>query len=78
MLNTVFCFCLLSGLKVCVYLMSGTVVHMDVADGRDANVQDLTQALLQEEEIGLPRTGSNLFTLWMSSSLLGERSLLKD
>ncbi|XP_021914561.1 FERM domain-containing protein 8 isoform X3 [Zootermopsis nevadensis] len=57
-------------LKICVYLMSQVVLHMDLEDGVNITVQELTQSILQEEELGLPRIAASIFTLWMCSSLL--------
>ncbi|PNF28256.1 FERM domain-containing protein 8 [Cryptotermes secundus] len=57
-------------LKMCVYLMSRVVLHMDLEDGVNITVQELVQSILQEEEVGLPRVAANIFTLWMCSSLL--------
>lgn len=56
---------------MCVYLMSRVVLHMDIEDGVNITVQELVQSVLQVEELGLPRVATNIFTLWMCSSLLG-------
>jgi hypothetical protein len=61
----------ISALKVCVYLMSRVVLHMDLEDGVNITVQELVQSVVQEEKLGLPRVAANIFTLWMCSSLLG-------
>ncbi|KAL0269098.1 UNVERIFIED_CONTAM: hypothetical protein PYX00_006933 [Menopon gallinae] len=50
--------------------MSKVALHMDLEDGVNCTVQDMTQAILQEEELGLPRSASNVFTLWMCSGLV--------
>ncbi|XP_067003864.2 putative FERM domain-containing protein FRMD8P1 isoform X2 [Anabrus simplex] len=60
----------LKSLKLCVYLMSRIVVHMDLEDGPNTTVQDLVQSLLQEEQLSLPRVAASIFTIWMCSGLL--------
>lgn len=45
---------------------------MDLEDGVNCTAQDMVQVILQEEELGLPRTASTVFTLWMCSGLVGE------
>ncbi|KAK6635812.1 hypothetical protein RUM44_001066 [Polyplax serrata] len=57
-------------LKVCIYLMSKVALHMELEDGINCTAQDITQAILHEEELGLPRSASNVFTLWMCSGLV--------
>ncbi|XP_069673570.1 FERM domain-containing protein 8 isoform X5 [Periplaneta americana] len=57
-------------LKMCIYLMSRVVLHMDLEDGVNITVQELVQSVLQEEELGLPRVAASIFTLWMCSGLL--------
>ena len=44
-----------SELDVCVYLMSAVAVQMEVEEGANATVTELLAALLEEEELGLPR-----------------------
>lgn len=39
---------------------------------RLANARELTLAVLQEEQLGLPRSANNVFCVWMTSGLLGE------
>lgn len=51
--------------------MSRTVVQMDVCNGTRISAQELIQALILEEELGLPRTSTNVFSIWMCSPLLG-------
>ncbi|XP_054261320.1 FERM domain-containing protein 8 isoform X3 [Macrosteles quadrilineatus] len=57
-------------LKVCVYLMSDVALHMELEDGVNTTVKELTQAIVTEEQLGLPRSAANIFTLWMCSGLL--------
>ncbi|KAJ9585101.1 hypothetical protein L9F63_020557, partial [Diploptera punctata] len=57
-------------LKMCVFLMSRAVLHMDLEDGINITVNEMLQSILQEEELGLPRVAANIFTLWMCSGLL--------
>ena len=61
-----------TALQMCVYLMSKVIIHMDLEDGVNSKVQDLVQAIIQIEELGLPRMSANIFTLWMSSGLVGK------
>lgn len=64
----IFCW---TGVKVCVYLMTNVALHMELEGGQTATVQDLTQAIFTDDQLRIPRTASNVFTLWMSSGLLG-------
>ncbi|XP_063222008.1 putative FERM domain-containing protein FRMD8P1 isoform X2 [Bacillus rossius redtenbacheri] len=57
-------------LKVCVYMMSCVVLNMDLEDGANCTVQDIVMAILQEDDLGLSRVATNIFTLWMCSGLL--------
>lgn len=59
-----------SGLKVCVYLMTDVALHMELEDGANTTVQELVQAIISEDQLGLPKSASNIFTLWMCSGLL--------
>lgn len=45
---------------------------MELEDGINCTAQEMTQAILQEEELGLPRSAANVFTLWMCSGLVGK------
>ena len=60
----------LAELDVCVYLMSAVAVQMEVEEGANATVTELLTALLEEEELGLPRVTQEVLTLWMISPLL--------
>lgn len=64
-----------SALKVCVYLMSEVALHMELEDGVNTTVKDLVSAIVTEEQLGLPRSAANIFTLWMCSGLLGKSHL---
>ncbi|KAG8302735.1 FERM domain-containing protein 8 [Homalodisca vitripennis] len=57
-------------LKVCIYLMSDVALHMELEDGVNTSVKELVQAIVTEEQLGLPRSAANIFTLWMCSGLL--------
>lgn len=68
----------ITALKMCVYLMSRVVLHMDLEDGVNITVQELLQCILQKEEVGLPRVAATVFTLWMCSDLLGNTLITLD
>ncbi|XP_046401488.1 FERM domain-containing protein 8 isoform X2 [Ischnura elegans] len=73
-------------IQTCVYLMSGVVVQLDVEAGIAATAQDLLEAVLSVESLGLsgalpnsnapaaggarPVTQTPIFALWMCSGLL--------
>ncbi|KAL1110415.1 hypothetical protein AAG570_007946 [Ranatra chinensis] len=57
-------------MKVCAYLMTDLALHMEVEDGANATVQEFVQAIVCDEQLRIPRTAANMFTLWMSSGLL--------
>uniref|UniRef100_A0A1S4MXK8 FERM domain-containing protein 8 n=1 Tax=Pediculus humanus subsp. corporis TaxID=121224 RepID=A0A1S4MXK8_PEDHC len=59
-----------SALNVCIYLMSKIALHMELEDGINCTAHDMIQAILQEEELGLPRSAGNVFSLWMCSGLV--------
>lgn len=52
-------------------MMTDLALRMEIEDGTNATVQDLVQSITQEEQLRLPRIASTIFTLWMSSGLLG-------
>lgn len=51
--------------------MSKIALHMELEDGINCTAHDMIQAILQEEELGLPRSAGNVFSLWMCSGLVG-------
>jgi len=57
-------------LDVCVYLMSAVAVQMEIEEGANSTVTDILNSLVGEEELALPRTGSEMLSLWMVSPLL--------
>lgn len=59
-------------MKVCVYMMTDVALRMEVDDGTNVTVLDLVNSITQEEQLRLPRVSSTMFTLWMSSGLLGK------
>ena len=66
-------------LQVCVYLMNDVVLHMQLEDGNNTTVSDLVRCVIELDELALPDYSKNIFTLWMSSGLLGElRNLRKS
>lgn len=58
-------------LQVCVYLMNDVVLHMQLEDGNNTTVSDLVQCIVELEELMLSENAKTIFTLWMSSGLLG-------
>jgi hypothetical protein len=56
--------------------MNDVVLHMQLEDGYNTTVADLVRCVTMLEELMLPEYSKNIFTLWMSSGLLGK--LQKD
>lgn len=59
-------------LQVCVYLMNDVVLHMQLEDGNNTTVADLLRCVIELDELAIPEYSKNIFTLWMSSGLLGK------
>lgn len=60
-------------IPMCVYLHNQTALLMEVEDTPTATCEILCQAILNCEEVGLNKQlGSQVFALWMCSSLLGK------
>ncbi|XP_022186630.1 putative FERM domain-containing protein FRMD8P1 isoform X2 [Nilaparvata lugens] len=57
-------------IKVCVYLMSDVAFHMELEDGANTTVPEMVQAIVNDPELGLPKSAANIFTMWMCSGLL--------
>lgn len=57
--------------------MTDLAVHMELEDGVNTSVKELVQAIVSEEQLGLSRSATNIFTLWMCSGLLGKYLLDK-
>lgn len=45
---------------------------MELEDGNNTTVTELVQCVLELDELMLPESAKNVFTLWMSSGLLGK------
>lgn len=52
-------------------MMSNTAVDLEVDEGANVTVNDMLHSILLDESIGLPRTAAAVFSLWMSSGLVG-------
>lgn len=51
--------------------MSNVVLHLELEDGNNTTVTELVQCIIELEDLMLPESAKNVFTLWMSSGLLG-------
>lgn len=58
-------------LSICVYLMNNIVLHLELEDGNNTTVTDLIQFVIELDDLMLPESAKNVFTIWMSSGLLG-------
>lgn len=59
-------------IPTCVYLHCKTALLMEIEDTPSATCELLCQAIVNCEELGLGKqTASQVFTLWMTSPLLG-------
>lgn len=61
-------------MKVCVYMMTDVALKMEIEDGANATVFELVQSIVSEEQLRIPRIAGTIFTLWMTSGLLGRWS----
>ncbi|XP_065222741.1 FERM domain-containing protein 8 isoform X2 [Planococcus citri] len=57
-------------LSICVYLMNNIVLHLELEDGNNTTVTELIQFVIELEDLLLPESAKNVFTIWMSSGLL--------
>lgn len=51
--------------------MNDVALRMDIEDGANTTVLELVQAVVSEDELRIPQVTSTIFTLWMTSGLLG-------
>lgn len=51
--------------------MNDVVLHMQLEDGNNTSVADLVRCVIELDELALPEYSKSIFTLWMSSGLLG-------
>jgi hypothetical protein len=61
---------IVSELDICIYLMSTVGIKMEIEDGAAATVSEVIGALIDEQDLQLPRQTAEVFTLWMTSPLL--------
>ncbi|KAF4518167.1 hypothetical protein B566_EDAN007858 [Ephemera danica] len=54
--------------QVAVFLFSPVVVALE--SPRNVSARDLALAVMQEEQLGLPRSAASVFAIWMASGLL--------
>lgn len=60
-------------IPTCVYLHSNTAIMMEIEDTPSGTCDLLCQAIINCDELGLNKQlASQVFTLWMTSSLLGD------
>ena len=58
-------------LEMCIYMMSGVCIRLQLEKGHQATVSQIINVLVGDEELGLPASAKEYFTLWMVSPLLG-------
>lgn len=60
-------------IPMCIYLHSNVALMMEVEDTPTATTDLICQAIINCDELGLNKqVASNVFTLWMTSPLLGK------
>lgn len=54
-----------------MYLMSQQAVRLEADDGAELTASQLQQCILEEEDLGLSPVAAQVFSIWMTSPLLG-------
>ncbi|CAG0898631.1 unnamed protein product [Darwinula stevensoni] len=63
-------------LEMCIYMMSGVCIRLQLEKGHQATVSQIINVFVGDEELGLPASAKEYFTLWMVSPLLVDYEML--